>query len=124
MPKPRSSLSFERWPEIDQQLWRHAVRDDDLLAGSGPVARWAPRTRETVCNGYGHWLFWLESQALLDPTESPGHRCSPPKLLAYVQSMQGLSPVTVASRVIALERAVCALTPGSDRSHLRILINN
>jgi integrase/recombinase XerD len=45
--------------------------------------------------------------------------------LAYVRSMQdALSPATVANRVIALERALCALVPGSDRSHLRSLINN
>ena len=125
MPKPRSSLPFEHWPDIDQQLWRQALRDDELLAGSGPAARWAPRTRETVCNGYGRWLFWMESQALLDPTEPPEQRCSPPKLRAYIQSMQAVvSPATVAHRVIAVERALCALVPRSDRLHLRSLINN
>lgn len=125
MSKPRNSLPFERWPDVDQRLWLQAVRDDDLLAVRGVAARWAPRTRETVSRSYGDWLFWLESQLSLDPAQAPQDRCSPPKLLAYVQSMQArVSPATVAHRVIALERALCALVPGSDRSHLRRVINN
>jgi hypothetical protein len=73
----------------------------------------------------GHWLFSLKTQGLLDTTESPDSRCSPVRLLAYVRSMQdALSPATLSNRVIALERALCALVPGSDRSHLRSLVNN
>jgi integrase len=124
MAKARKSLAFEHWPELDQQLWQQAVRHDDLLTDSGPAARWAPRTRETVCKGYGDWLFWLKSQCLLDPAESPDARCSPSRLLAYVEAMRGLSPATIANRVIALERALCALLPRSNRSQLRTLINN
>ena len=82
-------------------------------------------TRETVSKGYGDWLFWLEGQNHLDPAAAPEDRCSPADLLAYVQSLQArVSPATVAHRVIALERALCALAPHSDRSHLRRLINN
>ena len=125
MPKPRRSVRFEAWPDIDQALWREAVRDDDLLADVGVAARWAPRTRETVLKGYGDWLFWLDGQNLLDPAIVPEDRCSPANLLTYVQSLQArVSPGTVAHRVIALERALCALAPHSDRSHLRRLINN
>jgi hypothetical protein len=61
MPKARKSLAFEHWPEIDQRLWQQAVRDDDLLTGTGHAALWASRTRETVCKGYADWLFWLKS---------------------------------------------------------------
>jgi hypothetical protein len=92
MPKPRSSLTYAQWPEIDRRLWQQAARDDDPLIDIGLVARWAPRTRETVSKGYGNWLFWLKSQGLLDAAEFPDTRCSPTRLLAYVQSMQGLSP--------------------------------
>ena len=77
MPKPRRSVRFEAWPDIDQALWREAVRDDDLLADVGVAARWAPRTRETVSKGYGDWLFWLEGQNHLDPAAAPEDRCSP-----------------------------------------------
>ena len=75
--------------------------------------------------GYGHWLFWLKTNGLLEATEAPDLRCSPARLLAYVRSMQeALSRATVLNRVIALERALCAMVPNSDRSHLRTLINN
>jgi integrase/recombinase XerD len=124
MPKIRNSLVFEHWPESDQQLWEQALRDGDLLTDSGPAVRWAPRTRETVREGYGHWLFWLNTQGLLEPTEPPSLRCSPARILAYVRSMQeGLSRATVLNRVIALERALCVMVPDSERSHLRKLIN-
>lgn len=125
MAKLRRSLPFEHWPGIDQQLWQQAARDVDLLTDTGLVARWAPRTRETVREGYGHWLFWLKTHGLLDDAKSPDLRCSPARLLAYLQTMQeDLSRATIANRVIALERALCALVPRSDRSPLRTLINN
>jgi integrase len=117
-------LAFEQWPELDQQLWQQAILDSDLLTDSGPAVRWAARTCETVCKGYGNWLFWLKRQGLLDPAQSPDARCSSSRLSAYVQAMQALSPATVANRVIALERALCVLVPRSDRSSLRTLINN
>jgi integrase/recombinase XerD len=124
MPKTRKSLAFEHWPEIDRRRWQQAARDNDPLIDIGVVACWAPRTRQTVSNGYGHWLFWLNRQGLLDVAEPPDNRCSPDRLLAYVRGMRGLSPATVANRTIALERALCAVAPGSDRSYLRTLINN
>ncbi len=124
MLKIRSSLAFEHWPEPDQQLWDQALRGGDLLTDSRPAARWASRTRETVREGYGHWLSWLKTHDLLDPAEPLSLRCSPARLLAYVRSMQeGLSRATVLNRVIALERALCVMIPDSDRSHLRRFIN-
>jgi len=124
MPNPRRSLAFEHWTRTDRQLWEEAVRSGDLLTDGAPAASWASRTCETVREGYGHWLFWLKTHSLLDAAEPPDLRCSPARMSAYVRSMQGLSPATVANRVIALERALCALVAGSDRSHLRTLINN
>jgi hypothetical protein len=124
MPKARSSLALEHWPQPDRQFWERALRVGDLLTDSGPAVRWAPRTRETVREGYGHWLFWLKTQGLLDSNQSPDLRCSPPRLLDYIRSMQkDLSRATVLNRVIALERALCAMAPHSDRLHLRTLIN-
>jgi integrase len=124
MAKARKSLALGHWPELDQQLWQEAVREGDLLTDRGPAVGWALQTRRTVLKGYGDWLFWLKSQGLLDPAQSPDARCSPSRLLAYLEAMRGLSPATIANRVIALERALCALLPRSDRSHLRTLINN
>jgi hypothetical protein len=64
-------LPLVDWPALDRELWTQAFRGNDLFEAIGPAGRWRPRTVETVREGYGHALAWLERRGLLDRRQSP-----------------------------------------------------
>ena len=118
-------LPLAEWPALDRELWMQAFRGNDPFEPIGPAGRWRSRTVETVSEGYGHALAWLERRGLLDPCQSPDARWTPERLRRYVEEMQlRLRPATVQNRLIALERALAVLVPRSDRSTLRAAIRN
>jgi integrase len=118
-------LPLAEWPSLDRELWTQAFRGDDLFEPIGPAGRWRPRTVETVREGYGHALAWLERRGLLDPCQSPDARWTRERLRGYVEEMQArLRPATVQNRLISLERALAVLVPRSDRSILRAAVRN
>ena len=89
------------WPALDRELWTQAFGGDDLFEPIGPAGRWRPRTVETVREGYGHALAWLERRGLLDPDQSPDARWTREGLRRYVEEMQArLRPATVENRLI------------------------
>jgi hypothetical protein len=96
-------LPLTEWPALDHELWTEAFRRKDLFEQIGPAGRWRSRTVETVREGYGHALAWLERRGLLDPRQSPEARWTCERVRGYVEEMQArLRPATVQNRLISL----------------------
>ena len=122
--RSRLCLPLTQWPSPDRNLWARAIEHCELFPGT-PAAAWRPRTIECVAEGYGYALAWLAQKGLLVDGSGPAARWEPDRLRDYIEDMRArVRPVTVQSRVIALERALAVLAPLSDRSVLRVAIRN
>ena len=126
MTRQRLCLSPSEWPAPDREFWAHASQPGGLFTPSTPAASWRPRTIQTVAEGYGYALAWLDRRGHLEVDCPPEARWSADRLCQYIEDMRArkLSPATVHNRVLALERALAVLAPASDRSMLRVAIKN
>lgn len=122
----RTSFSAAEWPERDRECWKAAIRTGEIFEPDGRAANWAEPTRTQVCKGYGKWLWALHSFGAIDPQSSPGDRVTEANLRRYVEVLegQGLSSVTVASRLTDLMEAIRVMDPAADLALLRRLVSN
>ena len=121
----RTSFSFAEWPERDRTYWEAATRKGEIFEPDGRAAHWAEPTRIQVAKGYGKWLWSLHSFGTLDPEVSPGTRVTEGHLRRYVEILerQGLSSVTIASRLTDLMEAIRVMDSTTDLSLLRGLVS-
>lgn len=112
------------WPDIDRALWLAAMEPKSLLDATGPASRWRAHTKIISADGYGRALAWLARSHFLDLNASPDLRWSMCRIEAYVAWMQDrVSSATVKMRLVALERALAAMLPRSNRELLKIAIS-
>lgn len=126
MTRPqRTSFSVSEWPELDRTYWEAGTRKGEIFEPDGRAAHWAEPTRIQVTKGYGKWLWALHSFGTLDPEVSPGTRVTKGHLRRYVEALerQGLSSVTIASRLTDLMEAIRVMDPTTDLSLLRGLVS-
>jgi integrase len=99
----RRCLPLAEWPARDQELWRLALQQGDLLLDDGPGAALRPATLRRHRASYGRWLAWLAAAGRLDPDAPPGARATPEAVGGYVAELQGLNaPGTVLVRLQSL----------------------
>lgn len=122
----RTAFSTAEWPERDRECWNAAIRTGEIFEPDGRAANWAKPTRLQVCKGYGKWLWALHSFGAIDTDSSPGDRVTQDNLRRYVQTLesQGLSSVTVASRLTDLMEAIRVMDPAAELALLRRLVSN
>jgi len=112
------------WPLPDQTAWEAALCKGDILEPGGDGAHWAPHSRRKIANGYGRWLDWLDTQALLDPDLTPAARITPERVVGYVADLRlSNSPYTVLARLQELYQAIRVMVPESDWTWLRRIEN-
>ena len=90
-----------------------------------------PYVTETPNGGTGDldqsaaWLFWLTANNLLDHDAQPGDRATPELIAAFVtQLAERIAPVSVAMIVAALLRMMVVLSPDTDWTWFRYLVND
>jgi len=121
----RTSLSISEWPEHDKKCWEVATRKGAIFEPDGHAANWAEATCIQVGKGYGKWLWALHSFGVLDPSARLGDRVTENNLRRYVETLeqQGLSSVTLASRLTDLTEAIRVMDPDADLVLLRRLVS-
>jgi len=111
------------WPKADQTCWRNAIAPGIFLSPAGKAHHWAAATQIQVQKGYTRWLAFLRAGKDLDHTCSPGQRISKTRLQDYVTQLteQGLSSVSLTSRITDLMEAIRVMDPAADLELLRQL---
>lgn len=123
MTAQRACLPVSKWPKSDRERWQRALRDKQLFKSASVAAGWRPRTVETVADGYGYALAWLDRQGGSCPEQPPTARWPAEMLRRYITDMQArLRPATILNRVLALERALAVISPEADRAIFRTAI--
>ena len=116
---PRRSLPFADWLAVDQAAWTMAQQPGDILDPGGVATRWADATCRLVANGYGHLLYWLRREDLLDLGQNPEDRVTRTIVFRYVEMLKvGVAPYTVSARLQQLGNAMRAIAPDGDWSWL------
>ena len=117
-------MPFDSWPRVDRDAWEAATADGDLLNGRGRGADWTPKTRKSVCKGYGYWLRYLKDYRKLECVTAVGDRLTEVNLRAYIMHIRDrLAPQTVVTRLMHLNSAISAMDPTADRSLLKLAIS-
>jgi len=120
-----TSVKIDQWPELDQQLWREAIKKGGFLEPDGAGACWAEATKVQVQKGYGKWIFHLECEGVLQGPEArrPSQRLNEDVLRSYIKRLedQGLASQTIASRVTDLAEAIRVMEPKSNLEMLKKL---
>jgi site-specific recombinase XerD len=108
----RRSLPFADWPVADQNMWRAAIAEGDILDGSGPAARWAPSTKDNTRKAYGYWLYWLSTNKGLDESEHPLNRITPKRISAYIDNLsETVASSSIFTYILDLLRFAKAVAP-------------
>lgn len=121
----RTSLPFAAWPKTDQALWQAAHEKGGIFEQDGAAAHWAEATAIQVAKGYGKWLWALQRFGSLDAEIAPAARITEDLLRRYVAQLQtqGLSTVSITSRITDLMEALRVMDPNADLTLLRSLVS-
>lgn len=121
----RTSLPFAAWPKTDQALWQAAQEKGGIFERDGAAAHWAEATAIQVAKGYGKWLWALQRFGSLEAGIAPAARITEDLLRRYVAQLQeqGLSTVSITSRVTDLMEALRVMDPNADLTLLRGLVS-
>jgi integrase/recombinase XerD len=121
----RTSLPFAAWPKTDQALWQAVREKGRIFERDGAAAHWAEATAIQVAKGYGKWLWALQRFGSLDAEIAPAARLTEDLLRRYVAELQaqGLSPVTITSRITDLMEALRVMDPNANLTLLRGLVS-
>jgi len=121
----RTSLPFAAWPKTDQALWQAAHEKSGIFEQDGAAAHWAEATAIQVAKGYGKWLWALQRFGSLDAKIAPAARVTEDLLRRYVAKLQsqGLSTVSITSRITDLMEALRVMDPNADLTLLRGLVS-
>jgi integrase len=121
----RTSLPFSAWPKTDQALWQAAQEKGGIFERDGAAAHWAEATAIQVAKGYGKWLWALQRFGSLDAEIAPAARLTEDLLRHYVAQLQaqGLSSVSITSRITDLMEALRVMDPNADLTLLRGLVS-
>ena len=121
----RTSLPFAAWPKTDQALWQAAQEKGGIFERDGAAAHWAEATAIQVAKGYGKWLWALQRFGSLDAKIAPAARVTEDLLRRHVAQLQaqGLSTVSITSRVTDLMEALRVMDPNADLTLLRGLVS-
>jgi hypothetical protein len=118
-PKPRLSLPFADWPEVDRQMWSDAINDDDPFTGGGG-ARLAKSTQ------HKYWMGWRRFLGFLTIVEPYALEVAPPKRLTtervrrFVEHLRETNtPHSVAIQMDSLYGAARTMIPERDWDWLR-----
>ena len=113
-PSPRC-LRVEEWPELDQQAWRHALHDGDLLEDSGLLAGLRPVSIAHYRSSYGRWLWHVTTMHPDALSEEPATRITRERVAGYVELLRRCNaPLTVVDRMLGLKRVAHAIKPSAD----------
>jgi|SRR5580700_10799009 integrase len=116
----RRSLPILEWPEKDRAAWYVAHRRGGLLDDDGYATSWAPRSSVSIAQSYGRFLPFATETGALDSNLEPHDRVTRPCVEAYIARLRKLNrPVTVASRIVHLSRAIAVMAPTADFGWLR-----
>ncbi|MGN6148783.1 MAG: hypothetical protein ACTHPD_09615, partial [Rhizomicrobium sp.] len=109
------SLKIEHWPDRDRHGFERAITKGSVLDDESLAAHWRPATQDTNRGHYGRWLWFLVSTGRMHENASPGARCTPDALKAYVQQLSSTTkPVSVCSSVVGLKSVLTAIAPEYD----------
>ena len=113
-PSPRC-LGLEEWPEPDQQAWRHALHDGDLLEDSGLLADLRPISLAHYRSSYGRWLWHVTTMHPDALREEPAARITRERVDGYVELLRRCNaPLTVVDRMRGLKRVAHVIAPSAD----------
>ena len=110
-PFPRC-LGLEEWPEPDQQVWRRALHDGDLLEDSGLLADLRPISLAHYRSSYGRWLWHVTTMHPDALREEPAARITRERVDGYVGLLRRCNaPLTVVDRMRGLKRVAHVIAP-------------
>ena len=112
-------LPFRFWPESDRALWDTLTQSGDLFDMSGPLSGMRPASLEKLRTGYGFFLGFVQTTMPDLLSRPPRDRVTEPVLRAWLASLEGLAPVTVAGYFSALTTIMTTAYADTDWSSLK-----
>ncbi len=110
--------AFERWPDVDRELWTHYTTPGDPFDDPRYGAGLRPATLEKIAKGYRAWLNFLDTRGVLDPEVPPFARLTRKRLQAFACELRkrGNADYTIIGRFSELQLAMKIMAPDEDRS--------
>lgn len=123
MRRNRTSLLFDEWPQLDQDLWHAANNRGGFLEPDGRATHWTPKTRQGVVKRYSLWLGYCALEGNLDPGLFPSERITEASLERYVRWLEsrGNASTTVTSCIRDLREATRVMEPDADLTLIKTL---
>lgn len=120
----RACWPVEKWPVVDQTLWRRAVGGHNYESDIDVLANWRPTSVQTNREGYGRWINHL-SRSGADMELPPAERVTLARVQSYLAELraQGLAPQTRSNRISQLLSVMLVFAPDRDWDWLRQKFN-
>jgi integrase len=107
-------LPIANWPQADRDMWEKLRRHGGPLDDRGALSHLRPTSLATLEYRYARWLGWLASvdpAALLEP---PADRPTVARLMAWLNALNHLSPMSKLMFISGPLRVLRAAAPGRD----------
>ncbi len=107
-------LPIANWPEADRDMWESLLRHGGPLDDRGPLSHLRLTSLATLEYRYSRWLGWLarfEPDSVLEP---PADRATMTRLLAWLDALDHLAPMSKLMFVNGALRVLRAATPELD----------
>lgn len=104
-------LPIAIWPEADRTMWEQLLRRGGPLDDNGALSHLRATSLATLEHRYSRWLGWLvraEPESLL---QLPADRATLSRLLAWLEALEHLAPMSKLMFVTGTLRVLCAAAP-------------
>lgn len=105
------ALPIANWPVADRRMWELLLRHSGPLDDSGALSHLRLTSLTTLEHRYGRWLGWLahvDPDSLLSP---PADRATMTRLLAWLDALDHLAPMSKLMFVSGTLRVLRAAAP-------------
>ncbi|WP_416193165.1 hypothetical protein [Nitrobacter sp. TKz-YC01] len=104
-------LPITIWPEADRAMWQRLLRRGGPLDDNGALSHLRATSLATLEHRYSRWLGWLvrvEPESLL---QLPADRATLSRLMAWLEALRHLAPMSKLMFVSGTLRVLCAAAP-------------
>jgi integrase/recombinase XerD len=114
-------LPIAAWPKADSDMWERLIRRGGPLDDCGALSHLRPTSLATLEVRYSRWLGWLASTEPSSLLEPPADRATMTRLLAWLDALGHVAPMSKLIFVGTTLRVLRAAAPERNWGHHRQL---